>query len=655
MLNSKLFLPLMAVGVLVSPCRGAERDRPAQAAEAPDIAKRVANLHVQPESLSLDLPREEERYLPVTLNHAPDGPERITVEVSAEWSRNVTPFKESAGEDRLELLPLRNEPLALKAGAPSTLWLRVGSAGKAPGEYTIPLRLRAGGDVQPLPLRLRVWPVTVSMQRPFHVRGYYSFNTLAVGSEVNESTLRQLDLLLGAYAGMGGNVLDWTMPWLEVIPRVKMAGSGENLAEIATATPDRLPLSALPRLDFSHYDPWWAVAKRHGVTHLETYLENPNGERWQWMLDALVGKGRVKAGTPEADRVVTWFYREMRRHFAERGFTGLFCKISDEISPESIPGYIRTAKIARDAGWRPFTTVTGMIPRSGQTIRAMDPWCDQWQLAFTLKDSFLSLLNNKYRVETRTIPLTGRWGKYTNGGAEETWAMKVFGPGSATGIAPGAVESLELREDGKPLDYSGDSPWGNKRRGRIFTAGSLGEHLYVSPFDGSDPAGHRYELRVTVRTESPEGKPLAAIDRTDQVWFYGGPPRPYQVSYDRAWNYPAMALHHRFDGYGQWAFYFWQKTERLVWPDKANRSVTFSPTYCGFRDGWNDARLFADLLRRRGPERLAQVIGKGEGSILQVVTRKEGSDDYTTLANADDPMARNRARRAALQLLTEKQ
>lgn len=510
-----------------------------------------------PVPLPVDLPRQEERYIPVSLTLPPDGPASIAVEVPAEWRANVTPFKISPGEDRLELLPLDREPLALKAGESSTLWLRVGSFGKAPGEYEIPLRLRVSEDAQSLPLRLRVWPVTVSKQRPFHVRGYTSFNTLAGGSEVNEATLRQLDLLLGAYAGMGGDVLDWTMPWLEVIPRVRLAGTGESLSEVAKANPERLPLTALPRLDFSHYDPWWDVAKRHGVTRLETYLENPTGERWQWMLDAAVGSGRVKAGTPEADRVVVWFYREMRRHFAERGFTGLFCKISDEISPESIPGYVRTAKLARDAGWRPFTTVTGMIARSGQTVRAMDPWCDQWQLAFTLKDSFLSLLNNRYKVETRSVPLMGRWGKYTNGGAEETWAMKVFGNDSATGIDPSAVESLELLEDEKPLAYSGDSPWGNKRRGRVFTAGSLGEHLYVSPFDGSGPAGHRYELRVTLRTESPEGKPLAAIDRTDEVWFYGGPPRPYRVSYAHAWTYPAMTLHHRFDGYGQWAFYFW--------------------------------------------------------------------------------------------------
>lgn len=91
-----------------------------------------------------------------------------------------------------------------------------------------------------------------------------------------------------------------------------------------------------------------------------------------------------------------------------------------------------------------------------------------------------------------------------------------------------------------------------------------------------------------------------------------------------------------------------------MWPDEANRSFTFSPAYCGFRDGWNDARLFSELARRRGRGRLAQVMGEGEGSILRVVTRKDGSNDYTTLANADDPLALNRARRVALQWLTEK-
>ncbi len=603
-----------------------------------------------PETLPFDLPLAEDRFTAVTLNILKDFEAPVRLNIPQSHRQHIRAYWETPGDDRRELLDMPAQPVSFKSGATETLWLQVSAPGREAsskqhetGPDDVPMELVVGDVAVPVALRLRVWPVAVQAPRPFHVRGYYGgYTVLTGGFDINEKNLRRLDVLLKAYADIGGNVLDWTCAWNRVMEKIRIAGTDDFLAEVARKNPERIDLERLPQLDFSAYDPWFEAAKRHGVTRLETYLGYPTDSRLQWaLLDPAVGKGRVKAGTPEAGRVIVWFYREMKRHFAAKGFDAQFCKISDEISPEHIPPYIAAARLAREAGWRPFTTITGMIARTAEHIRQMNPWCDQWQLGFGSKDEFLRITRARFALEPRAIPLDVRWGEYRNGGAEATWGAKVFGPDSATGISPETVERLELCEDGVPLRIHGDSPWGNKERGLVITAGALKQYLYVSPRDGADPAKHRYELRLTLRRESPDGEPLVSIDPADEVWCYGGSSKPYRSPYHAAWVYPVMTLHHGLRGYGLWAFCHWQKTENIVWLDEDARRLTVSPAYCGYRDGWRDALLFSQAAERP----------LGENAALRVGRRTSEVYDFTTVLNAADPLALNAARREVLQQL----
>jgi hypothetical protein len=609
-----------------------------------------------PDSIPLDLPQEEDRYIAITLNVTRDQETAVHVDVPPASRGLVEAFWETSGQDRQELLPLPSRPIALKSGAQKPVWLRVDSHGVPPGHHPISFGLGVGENVRVVTIALHVWPVRVAQTRPFHVRGYYSgLAGMARGFEVTANGLGDLEALLKAYAEMGGDVLDWLCNWAEVVPRTRIAGTGENLAQVAKTAPERIDLNHLPKLDFSYYDPWFDLARRHGVVRLETYMSPLADPLWQSaLLDPAVGAGRVKAGTPEAGRVIAWFYAETKRYLQDKGFQGFFCKISDEISPESVPSYIDTARIAREAGWRPFTTVTGMVARTAEYIRAMNPYCDQWQLGFGSKDDFLGLLRNRFQVEEKHVPLQGRWLPYTNGNTEATWAMRVFGEDGATRMDPKQIEKVELLEDGRPLVFSGDSPWGNKRRGVVLSAGSLGDHLYVSPHDGADPSTHRYELRVSLRHESPQGAPLAGIDATDELWFYGGAAYPFRGSYAEAWGYPILALAQGFHGYGLWAFYWWQTTERIVCLDERTHAVTVSPAYCGYRDGWRDALLFNQLIAQKGRGTYGRIVGAAQDATLHIGWRQAEVYNFTTLTNAGDPLAVNTARRAALEQLAGK-
>ena len=412
-----------------------------------------------------------------------------------------------------------------------------------------------------------------------------------------------------------------------------------------------IDLNRLPRLDFSYYDPWLERAKRHGVTRVETYMPYPSGSRWSWRLLAhAVGKNRAEPGSPEAERVIVWYYSEMKRYFEDKGFHGFFCKISDEIPPERIPLHIETAKLARRAGWRPFTTITGMIARTAKHIRAMNPGCDQWQLSFGLKDDFLNLCQKRFAVTEEIHDLNVVWRQYRNGGAQETWASKILGPKGAVPIDAAHIETFQLLEDGKPLRQKGGSPWGNRDRGVVMTAGRLHSYLYISPTDG-EPEDHQYRLKLSIRRESPNGAPLVALDPTDEVWCYGGSSRPFRQPYHRTWRYPIMTLYHGFRGYGLWAFYHWNRTERIMWIDPETFRVTVSPPYCGYRDGWRDVLLFAQVREAKGKAALASIFGESDDTALKIGVRSREVYSYKTVQNAPDPMAINLARRRALEIL----
>jgi hypothetical protein len=572
-----------------------------------------------PDVLPVDLPLDSDRYIAVTLNALKDFDAPLKVDVPTEFRRYVEPLWETPGDKRRELLRVPSEPVAVAAGCSRNLWLRVRS-GAAPKQVRIPITLTLGDVVLPISLALHVWPVKVEAKRPFHVRGYSNgLPVWAGGYEVTDESLRRLEAILPVYAEIGGDVLEWEVAWDYVVAHTRLADTGKMLIDVARNTPERIDLANLPRLDFSYYDPWWDLCRRHGVTWFDTYLPSPAGEGMEErLLSPTVGAGRVKPGTPDARRVVAWFYGEFKRYLEGKGFEGFFCKISDEISPESIPAYIDTAKTARQAGWRPFTTITGMIARTPADINAMNPYCDEWQLNFSLKDDFLALLKTKFELAQERFDLDGPWYPYSNGGARETWSIKAFGENSATGIPPELVDTFQLLEDGEPLATSGGSPWGNTHRGMVFTAGTLNETLYFSPKDGANPTTHRHELRVTVRRESPNGKPLAAIDPADEVWCYGGGSHPYEGAYHEAWCYPIMTLYHGFKGYGLWAFYHWNETERIIWLDEKTHRVTVSPAYCGYRDGWRDALLLSQLQAQRGREALSKIIGSGSDAPLQV-------------------------------------
>ena len=193
--------------------------------------------------------------------------EVLLVDLPASDPQTLHVFRETPGPDRRELLSVPAEPINWRAGSAEAVWLRVGSAGLDPGTHTVSVTLALGGSRAPLTVRARVWPVAVAAKRPFHVRGYCGgFPVWTKGYEVTEHNLMHLEAILAAFAEIGGDVIDWNGVWARLVTHVKIGGTDDMLADVAKETPDRVDLNELPRLDFSYYQPWLDLAKKHGAS-----------------------------------------------------------------------------------------------------------------------------------------------------------------------------------------------------------------------------------------------------------------------------------------------------------------------------------------------------------------------------------------------------
>lgn len=377
------------------------------------------------------------------------------------------------------------------------LWLRFASNAAA-GTYSGTLTLQVHGQSIAVPLELQIWPVNLSTAaRPFDMQGYTELATYA-GVVVNPATTAELAKRLDAHAAVGGNVMTWVNSYLgNYSPNIKYGPSGASLP-----VPGTVPLNSLPNLDFSHYDPWIDLL-RQKLKRVETYVE--------FIGHTKAGIGSFLVDRPnmtleEEKQILQWWLVQLKSYLMSRGFTeadGFFCKISDEIGPESVDGYIATAEIVRAAGWRPYTTIMGPLTRSSEYLNRLQPYCDEWKVSYGGRTSFDYLTSEKQRLEWKESvqPSTG-WLQYGNGGALDTWQHSAIFGVNANGqpLRPWVDRAyvLQSTEAGVPLQLrANQSPWGNQSLGATY---ALGSTLYASRTDGGSPAGTIMNVRYSTST-----------------------------------------------------------------------------------------------------------------------------------------------------------
>ncbi|MCX7599954.1 MAG: hypothetical protein N2512_13965, partial [Armatimonadetes bacterium] len=446
-------------------------------------------LEIRPTSVTLHLARGERETLNFEL--APTGSdsvyfslEGLPAEVFVEREFRLVPAQHVEASDEVV-----------------RLWVRIDAGKLAAGSHEGRVVVRSAAQETHALLRARVWPCSMPKEPNFEFEPYYpSVFWLAGGYDPRPENLARLEAHLRVLADLGTTCNTWLFNAWELVPYTKVAGTGQPLAEAAAAAPGTIGVTAKPQLDFSALRPFVELPLRYGLRRLSTYY----GVDADW---AVVESARAISGqpfpadSPEARQILIYFFSELARFWESHGYRPVYCKISDEIGPEFVEEYIRRAKEVRAAGLRPYTTITSWLPLSPELLEKMNPWCDQWQVGAGYMRQFRALTGGGFAVRACEKLLTGPWGPYTNGDAQETWAQE--------GVFPDRPEhpimSPTLTVDGKPLTLIG-GPWGNRTRGIWATWANA---VYLSLPDGSDPnAGqHKIVLRYFELIPSPGAKP----------------------------------------------------------------------------------------------------------------------------------------------------
>jgi hypothetical protein len=582
-----------------------------------------------PQTVRLDVPRGETRSVYLALNALTEVSEgELQVRFKNIPAGLVQSGWETSGKDFIKVLPFDSSTkISLKNGTEGRLWLTL-QGGQTPVDAKGEIEIALNGQRVLLPLQVKVWPVQVPAVQPFEVRTYAGVTVFFGGYQLSPEGVRQANTLFKAFHGIGGTKIDWTVNWNMWQRYLKIAGSDQTAADWLktnrTAFADK-PATQWPALDFSAFDPYVQAAKSNGVTLAGAYLPLSTPEKPVTAQDE-------------------WILIELKKYLQANGFRGFFCKISDEISPEYLPAYIESAKIARRAGWRPGTTITGAIARTASLINEINPYCDVWEVGFGSTEFFKNLISQRYALEEKTVTLPAdKWGNYGNGGARDTVGQRLFG--DLIPLRRAEVERLQVVQNGQPLQSVGGSPWGNQKRG-VFYGDS--DYLYLSPREGSDARQVKTEVRYQVRVPSANGQTLAHVDESDEIWFYGGPSNSYRASYEYAAKYPLKALEGGYDGFGWYDFHRWN-ADKVVWYDKETDTIDVGPAYLGLADGWNDARLMAWLAQAKKVP-VSRFISSQPDAPLRMGEEAAEVYRWQNVVNLTDPLVLNDARRKVLEV-----
>lgn len=492
-----------------------------------------------------------------------------------------------ADQDRNRLLPMA--ALSMAAEDVHPLQLVFEPDGAAPGDLPAELVLAGNdGHEQVIALTGRVWPVRLPDRALMSMKTYggsvYMFSS---GPDLTEETIARLSFFLDDSTELGQAVCDITLNPDQALTRVFVRGTDLTIRDALAQRPELFAdRENLPALDFSYFNPWVHGSLLHGHRFIETHAPPFARNTTVALVNAVAGE-QLEPGSEEYLTVYRWYFGELLRWMREHGYPQVEAKVSDEIAPDEVPHWIEVATVAKQVGYRPYTTITGHVAGTPDLLNAMNPVADGWQTQWMSNQIFRDLTEKRYATVTETMEIAGaRWGPYTNGGAKDTYATRPF---EGTDVNPGDFSDWRVLVDGEQLQTAG-GPWGNTRRGVAMLTPPT---LYISLPDGANPneVGRRIEIEYTVRRPDPNGEVLVKIDDTDVITYYTGSGNSWKVPYTGPRGNGLFAASRDYRGHAWWAYaHGWHENSRIVFLEDGQGVRT--PCWWGLRDGNQDGDLF---------------------------------------------------------------
>jgi hypothetical protein len=359
------------------------------------------------EVLTLDflLPEKESTVEPIALDMAGNEKESAFLHITA---KNDLSLRLSLEGDKLissaELLrrtssytwieKILTTTIPLKKNSTEEIWIRFSSKGISPGTYKGALVCEGAGTKTRVPISIKVWKSSLPEKNLVRIQPYGSavgfVNSLPTDSKKNETYIKQISAF---FSNMQENRIDMLEFYFNQYTLSSFLKINDlPILEAIRKKPELLSANPLPILDFSAYEPSFATAAQYdfgdaiivaGPTSLYTSLI-ANFEK-------ILGR-TIPKESEEYEKLALWLIKGFREWFESKGAKKIFAKHLDEIGPESIPEWKKTSQLFAKAGYLPYCTWTGEIPRSAEFIAQVNPECTLWQIQSLSLDDFRKIV-----------------------------------------------------------------------------------------------------------------------------------------------------------------------------------------------------------------------------------------------------------------------
>ncbi len=256
------------------------------------------------------------------------------------------------------LTPLRDE-FVLKPGKPEIIWIKVDTAGLAPGVYHDKLEI---GN-RSIPLNLTVYPIVMPENRPVVFRFWGSGPPLR---EPFISTLKENNFEL------------WLAPRLK-LNELTCRETGTNLRDAAGKEPEKFLKEPFPALEFpASYRNDILAAASAGFSYVRFYTGAAGRQLAERVLKRKLPE-KMADWPPEAQRIFSGLYGEYARFLNEHGFYDIDAVWLDEPSIEEINNkYLTQAELLNRAGIGNAVTWTGGALDNPERAAKLALLCSTW-------------------------------------------------------------------------------------------------------------------------------------------------------------------------------------------------------------------------------------------------------------------------------------
>jgi hypothetical protein len=334
--------------------------------------------------LAVDLGRNERDLVPVKLVRLTEL-DAVSISVSGPGAALCTSWIEK----ERQLHAADQAPLRLPH--PACIWLEVDSHQHNPGVYELTVNLSSDqGTELRIPGAVTVHDVALPEQRTMGMNPHACVVNLSWGANYSPEARTRLEVSLDDLALLRSTVCGvfYTYNPANVLHQVKIAGTDQTLHRAGQA--GIIDINNLPDLDFSFFDPWIAGAAGRGITHLEINGRLHLSEHEHAFAKAVLGNDGV-ASDEITWKTLMWLHSQFRDYAIGRGMTETWAKIDTELTPETIPDYVQTARRYQTIGYRTYTGATGNFTREATWLSQLNAQIDSWHMGYGHTPKFLAL------------------------------------------------------------------------------------------------------------------------------------------------------------------------------------------------------------------------------------------------------------------------